>query len=239
MNRRTPITSGFAFSAASALPQLADSRLFAQGVRAYSASAPPISSAALNFVISTVVTAYQKSQAGTLNSSTLQAVATAVEGWFGNLAETGWNDWFNQQLKAAESNFLTSTVNPYINSQVQALAAKGIYLTSQQVQSLYQAAANQIQQTASQIVSSGIAAFEANLLSSLSSATPNVKQQTGVPANHSIGVQPLAFRVNCAYLAVAADGIGLGAAVFGFGPAALGFGAVGFVLGAFAYVGWC
>ncbi len=189
------------------------------------------------------MTAYQNYQASKLTQANVQAIATASQGLFGNLQETGWNDWFNQQLQAAESEFVTSYVNPYVASQVQALASAGIKLTSQQIQSLCQAAANEIQQIVSQLINSGIASIESNITTQFSSAVNGVQQQakaqSGNPASLQLLPAPEGSFFNCGNLGLIADGIALGAYALDAGLVSGGFTLIGFALGALHEAAFC
>lgn len=154
-----------------------------------------------------------------MSNADLQAFLTALEAAFGNLQESGWNDWFTKQVAAQEASVLKTNVNAYVQSVVQNLEAQGINPTDAQIQAVENLLVSDLQTALNQIISTGVYAIEQQLLIQLSGAATNeIKPDNAHWAELLEGTFA---------------GIGLACAAFGLEGPALVFGTISFGLWAF------
>ena len=167
----------------------------------------------------------------------LQSLLTSVEALFGNLDESGWNNWFTQQVGAQEASILEAAVAPFVNSLLQYLQGQNITPSSDQIQNFYNSIASPLQSTLDLVISAGVSSMEAQILEQLSNVAANQQQASQASSSTGIGLNP-DNRQTYERFAVWCDGLALGAAVLGAEPVALYFGTIGFGIGALTTAGF-
>ena len=193
---------------------------------------PTVSKSLLSLVERNAANLLKKSSSYGPDASSLdglQAFITSVEAFFGNLQDSGWNDWFTQQVAAQESVILKADLSAFITPIVQRFAGQGISLTNTQTQQLndaFNSAIASLQTTLQQIISTGVASVEKQFVAEITSANTDVQAQYRSTLNPDL----------CGYWTewsiLALDGIAIGAWALGQPEVGVPFGVAGFIWGA-------
>ncbi len=219
-------------------PQFSPPRLFALSGN----TLPTPSPSALNLVNQTGAALWNALQSSTASSLDFQSYSTAIQGFAGNLQETGWNAQFQAVVKANQSTLPNVDVVSISNQIRSAVANLGVHASPAQIQAAFQSSSAQRQATAQNIAQSGVAPIENDAANQMHSFAISIGQhpvsyQTTSANAHLKKV--FFIRAYCAELGLAADDTAVFATFTGAEPVAAAFAVLGLVFGALGEGGYC